>query len=75
MRTSSNNVSLYFTLVGGDGGGKIATSTAELISPAGFGTGSFLQEHKIIIIALMKILFIYMTKVIIFDFICVYENK
>jgi hypothetical protein len=39
-------VSLYFTLVGGDGGGKIAASTAELISPAGFVGGSFLQENK-----------------------------
>jgi hypothetical protein len=37
-------VSLYFTLVGGDGEGKIASSTAELMSPAGLAGGSFLQE-------------------------------
>jgi hypothetical protein len=40
-------VSLYFTLVGGDGGGKIAASTAELMSPVGFGGGSFLQDSVI----------------------------
>jgi hypothetical protein len=44
MSTSSNNVSLYFTLVSGDGGGKIASSTAELISPDGLAGGSFLHE-------------------------------
>jgi hypothetical protein len=44
IRTSSNRVSLYFTPVGGDGGGKITASTAELISPAGFAGGSFLQD-------------------------------
>jgi hypothetical protein len=64
ISTSSSNVSLYFILVGGDGGGNIAKSTAELISPAGFASGSFLQEQKIITIVLMKILFIYLTKVI-----------
>jgi hypothetical protein len=40
-------VSLYFTLVGGDGGGKITASTAELISLAGFAGGSFLQDTVI----------------------------
>jgi hypothetical protein len=47
ISTSSNSVSLYFTLVGGDGGGKITASTAELISLAGFAGGSFLQDTVI----------------------------
>jgi hypothetical protein len=47
ISTSSNSVSLYFTVVGGDGGGKIAASTAELISLAGFAGGSFLQDTVI----------------------------
>jgi hypothetical protein len=47
ISTSSKRVSLYFTLVGGDGGGKITASTAELISLAGFAGGSFLQDTVI----------------------------
>jgi hypothetical protein len=40
-------VSLYLTLVVGDGGGKIAASTAELISEDGFAGGSFLHANAI----------------------------
>jgi hypothetical protein len=40
-------VSLYFTLVSGDGGGNMAASTAAFISPAGFAGGSFLHESVI----------------------------